>query len=215
MKRLKPVSYDVVEGEDRFVLILRCIPLKGPIVEMEEVPGSGFEFRDAEGGCIRFGNPHARMRNGRHKAMILVMIDGDDIAIATTPDSSPFDRSMVLIPPEFLWHHDRTCSPADYAARPLTALLEHVMETTAGVLCAPPMGAPVSACVHRRMAALSSDRDWCRVTPRLIVDGGSLRTIVEVSEGVSEAVREAFEPGGRPSDEGAAWRSQLAVRLAA
>lgn len=215
MNRLKPVVYDVVEGEDRFVLVLRCVPLKGPIVEMHELPGRGFEFRDVEGGSIRFGNPHARMRSGADKAMILVMIHGEDISIATTPEAKPFDRSMVLIPPAFLWHHDRTTAPSDYADRPLAALLEHVVETTAGVLCAPPMGAPVSACIHRRMTPLASGRDWSRVSARLIVDAGSLKTIVEVAEDVAQAVRDAFEPGGKPCSTGAAWRSQLAVRIAA
>jgi hypothetical protein len=215
MNRLKPVAYDVVEGEDRFVLVLRCVPLKGPIVQMLELPGRGFEFRDEEGGSIRFGNPHARMRMAPDRTMILVMIHGEDICIATTPGAMPFDRSTALIPPAFLWHHDRATAATDYAERPLAALLEHVVETTAGILCAPPLGAPVSACIHRRMAPLASGRDWTRVSSRLIVDAASLRTIVEVAEDVAGAVRDAFEPGGRPSCAGAAWRSQLAVRIAA
>lgn len=215
MNRVKPVAYDVLEGEDRFVLVLRCVPLKGPIVTMQEIDGSGFEFTDEDGGCIRFANPHARMRGVRNKAMILVMIDGDDFAIATTQGACHFEESMALIPSEFLWHHDRTTSPGDYADRPLAHLVGQVRETTAGVLCAPPSGAPVSACVHRRMAALSGDREWTAVLPRLIIDAKSLRTVVEVPEGVAEAVAEAFNTEGRPSSKGAAWRSQLAVRLAA
>lgn len=213
MSRSKPVSYDVVEGEDRFVLILRCVPLKGPVVDMEEVPGRGFEFRDREGGSIRFGNPHARMRITKGKAMILVMMDGDDIAIATTPNASPFDRGMMLIPSQFLWHHDRAATVQDYRDRPLTDLLDNVMETTAGVLCAPPQGAPVSACIHRRMAALAGDREWRRVTPKLLVDVGSLESVIDVAETVGAAVKEAFEPGGTPVERTASWRSQLAIRV--
>jgi hypothetical protein len=221
MNRLKPVPYDVAEGSDRLVVVVRCEPFEAPIVKASEIDARGFEIADATGSVLRIGNPPPRIRNDlRPITLVIVHEDGVDLhAIPSVPDrttgrKSAEDRSLFEAMPErFLWHHGAISTAEELDGRPLAEILEGMGGTTVAVMCVPPVGPAASACARAKMLALPAGRKWTRSGTGLVIDSGSLDRPISIPEDVEEAVAAALGPGrveARPPGE---WRSQVAIRL--
>ncbi len=212
MNDARPVPYDMIEGDDRVVIVLRCEPLGGSIVRMDHFPGKGFEAWDAEGSTIRFANPRVSFEAMTRLPTIVAAVHAGSVTISRTCSPKEALGKQDLLPRAFLWHHGRIEDASSLGERPLVSLLQTLPDTTACIVCAAPRGGRFSACRHAGMIALDGSRKWIGFGRRMFIDESSISQPERVEGGPSEMVERAFSGGDPCSDEEPSFRSQMAIR---